>query len=46
MRCAIDGLPCTRECDVCRVEKIKEKMCILDGGDCDNCKSCENLSYP
>ena len=44
MICVIDGLPCTRECKVCRVEEIKESGCILDGMDCDNCGRCEEIA--
>ena len=44
MICVIDGLPCTRECEICRVEEIKESGCIIDGLDCDNCGRCDEIA--
>lgn len=44
MICIIDGLTCTGECDVCRVEEIKEDRCIIDGLSCDGCGRCDEIA--
>lgn len=43
MICIIDDLECTNECEECRVKKLKEKGCILDGLDCDYCGRCKEI---